>query len=84
MEKIPDLYKDISIDIKGHIKAKHFKKSSKHKVFYIIAIIELLSKYTEIIIPHDISAKTVSEAVESNYLNRNQSPNNVEPTMVDS
>ncbi|KAG0420430.1 hypothetical protein EQH57_0147 [Dictyocoela roeselum] len=74
LPKIPELYEEISIDIKGPVKAIHFKTSQKIGSFYILAICEFISKYTEIAIIADISSKTIVEATEKIYLKKHKTP----------
>ncbi|KAG0439694.1 hypothetical protein DMUE_2256 [Dictyocoela muelleri] len=45
IEKMPNIYEEISIDIKGPIKSCHFKSNGKYTPFYILAICETISRY---------------------------------------
>ncbi|KAG0437868.1 Transposon Tf2-6 polyprotein [Dictyocoela muelleri] len=74
LDKIRELHEDISIDIKGPIKTIHFKTNLKNKVFYILAITEFISRYTEVIILNDINSNTICHAIENHYLNRHKLP----------
>ncbi|KAG0442153.1 hypothetical protein DMUE_0490 [Dictyocoela muelleri] len=58
-ERIPKLHDQVSIDLKGPTKTRQFISSRKEKYFFIMVICEFVSRYSEIIVPFDLSSSSV-------------------------
>lgn len=54
----PELYGEISVDLKGPIKTSYFQTGIKNKSFYILAICKTASRYSKIEIFWNIGAET--------------------------
>ncbi|KAG0435655.1 Transposon Tf2-9 polyprotein [Dictyocoela muelleri] len=64
----------VAIDIKVPIKSRHFKTTSKIKYFYILAIADLFSRYTEISIINDIKSKTITSNFKKVWIRQHKPP----------
>ncbi|KAG0440649.1 hypothetical protein DMUE_1579 [Dictyocoela muelleri] len=59
----------IGLDIKGPIKASHFRMARNPNKFYILVIVDIFSRYTQIDIITDINSTTICSFFEKTWLN---------------
>ncbi|KAG0441243.1 Retrovirus-related Pol polyprotein from transposon [Dictyocoela muelleri] len=61
----------VALDIKGPLPLKHFftSRNKKQKNFYIIAMVDLFSRYTEIKIIYSIYSRIICNAFKEKWLN---------------
>ncbi|KAG0438932.1 hypothetical protein DMUE_2785 [Dictyocoela muelleri] len=74
LTEVPNWYEKILIDIRGPIKCLHFKTNNSRRYFYIIAIAEFASRYTEIAILYDIKSVTICQAIRNAWFKKHSIP----------
>ncbi|KAG0420316.1 hypothetical protein EQH57_0207 [Dictyocoela roeselum] len=60
----------VGLDIKGPIKLSNCKTSKKQTEFYILVIMDLFSRYTEVYFIYDICSETICDAFEKTWLEK--------------
>ncbi|KAG0438648.1 Transposon Tf2-11 polyprotein, partial [Dictyocoela muelleri] len=59
----------IGIDIKCPVNGSHFATSQRYTQFYILVMIDIFSRYTQIDIISDINSSTISNSFEKTWIN---------------
>lgn len=75
--KIENINDCVSLDIKGPIKTLHFKTNIKEKYFYIFTATELLTRFTEIKILHNVQAQTICKALQDIWFAKHKLPKTI-------
>ncbi|KAG0438595.1 hypothetical protein DMUE_2995 [Dictyocoela muelleri] len=58
----------ISLDIKGPIKYHHFRNTLNSKYFYILAVCDIFSRYTESFVIYNTESITITSLLENSWI----------------
>ncbi|KAG0420322.1 Transposon Tf2-9 polyprotein, partial [Dictyocoela roeselum] len=69
-----DLNEVLAIDIKGPIPSSHFNIHEAEREFYVIAAVDLFSRYCELGVVFDINSETICTKIEKIWLKKHPAP----------
>ncbi|KAG0439819.1 Gag-Pro-Pol polyprotein [Dictyocoela muelleri] len=73
-QKVKTINEVIAIDIKGPIKANHFDETDFEKDFYILVVVDVFSRFTEVGIIFEIDSETVCKEQKRIWLRTHPTP----------